>query len=76
MSFALCPLAGGERLRQLGPRLAPAALDLGVLAYQLPCPAVQPVAHRLALGLQAEARAPLLIGADAIIGDEFASMCW
>ena len=55
-------LAGSERLLQLGPPRPAAALDLRILADQLPRPAVEPVAHSLALRLEAEARATLLVG--------------
>jgi hypothetical protein len=68
-------LAGGQRLFQLGPIVALAALDLGKFIEQRPLAAVEIVDHGLALGIEAEAGLALLIGRHPVIGDELAEMC-
>jgi hypothetical protein len=50
--------ARGQRLGQLRPVIALAALDLDVLADELPGAAVEVIADRLALRLQAEPAGP------------------
>src|SRR5262245_612785 len=63
-------LAGGQRLFQLGPVGALVALDLGKLVEQGPLAAIKIIDHGLALGAEAETGAALLIGRNAVIGDE------
>jgi hypothetical protein len=51
--------AGGERLCKLRPVSPLAALDLGELGNELPIPAVQIIAYRFLLGIEAKTRPPL-----------------
>ena len=49
-----------------------AALDLHHLGHELPVPAMEVGADGFLLCLEAETGAPLLLGRDAVIGDELA----
>jgi hypothetical protein len=63
----LVQAAQAQRLGELGPVVALAALDLG------DDPAARDeAAHRLLLGFEPEAGATLALGRDAVIGDDFA----
>jgi hypothetical protein len=65
-----------ERLLQLRPVIALAALDLRELADEGPPAPVQIVLDSLALRFEAEAGPALPVRADAEIGNESALMCW
>jgi hypothetical protein len=64
--------APSQGLSQLWPLRQPAALDLHDLADQLPVTAIEEASDGRLLRLQAEAGAALLVGGDAVIGDEAA----
>jgi hypothetical protein len=73
-SLALCFLQASQRSFELRALRASAALDLGELADELPGTAVEPSLHRLPLRLEPQAALALLIGRDAMVGDEPASV--
>ena len=67
--------AGGEGRGELGPVVAPAALDLDELGHE-PRRVADMVEDRLPLRLQAEAGGALALGRDAEIGDEPGRRHW
>jgi hypothetical protein len=60
--------AGGKRLRQLGPIIPPAGLDLGEFGNYLA--AGYKGSDRLLLGFEAKAAPALPISGNAVVGDE------